>query len=45
MLSVFLQIGGLWNLIDGITTAFAAAAASDIIDEESIKGKFEFLCQ
>jgi len=38
MLSMILQIGGLWNIIGGITTA----AASHHFDEEHRNGKFDF---
>jgi hypothetical protein len=41
---MFLQIGGLWNLIRGITTA-SVATAEDYGDEDSIKGKLEFWYQ
>jgi succinate-acetate transporter protein len=41
MLSMILQIGGLANLITGITTA----ALSDSFDAESKKGKFDFWYQ
>ena len=39
MLSVILQLGGLGNLIIGITTA---AAAGNAVNDESKKCKFEF---
>jgi hypothetical protein len=39
-----LQIGGLGNLIIGITVA-AEAAASDSVNADSIKGKFDFCYQ
>jgi hypothetical protein len=44
MLSIFLQIGALWNIIVGIIAA-TAAGASDYIDENTKKGKFDFWYQ
>jgi len=39
MLSIILQIGGLWNIVGGITRA---VAASHHIKEEQRNGKFDF---
>jgi len=41
MLSMILQIGGLWNIISGITIATLSHNA----DEEHRNGKFDFWYQ
>jgi uncharacterized membrane protein YeaQ/YmgE (transglycosylase-associated protein family) len=46
MLSTILQLGGLGNIIIGITGATAAAVASGhFVDAEDKNGKFDFWYQ
>ena len=40
---MILQLGGVGNIIGGITTA--VRAADDFVDAESVKGKFIFWYQ
>jgi hypothetical protein len=42
MLSLISQLASLWNLIIGIV---AASAASDSVNADNKKGKFDFWCQ